>query len=494
MTASPAAAGASDPGIACETIAGSIRSSAPGVFGAISPGVFAASVRLLDAACVLAGLALLWSYALDNLALRPHLHLASLIGGVLILAGLARGGYAVRTLREAWMQARVLAGALAVGLAGAGGGLYVLQDGNPYAHHWLWAWFAATALLLAIWRLALYAIIHAADRAGVLRRRIVVAGAPDLAGRFAAQAMSAPADWRLVGLYDDDDGAGSMAAARCARRADPLVELCRRQRAEAVVLAVPLTQPQRIAGLKRRLAALAVDVYLPADVASPGADHYGLADVADGPALWLQRRPLNEWQAVQKRVFDLVLASLMLVALSPLMAAIAIAIRLTSPGPVLFRQPRIGLNNQMLEVLKFRSMYDNCADLLADAQTTRGDPRVTPVGRWLRRLSLDELPQLFNVLGGSMSLVGPRPHAPNTKAAGLLFHDVVAEYPLRHRVKPGITGWAQVNGWRGETRTVEQIERRVVHDLYYIENWSLLLDAKIVLKTALGGFSGPKAY
>jgi lipopolysaccharide/colanic/teichoic acid biosynthesis glycosyltransferase len=145
-------------------------------------------------------------------------------------------------------------------------------------------------------------------------------------------------------------------------------------------------------------------------------------------------------------------------------------------------------------MMKFRSMYHHHADLLADRQTTRHDPRVTPVGRWLRRLSLDELPQLFNVLDGSMSLVGPRPHAPNTKADGKLFPDVVAGYARRHRVKPGITGWAQVNGWRGETRTVTQIEERVRCDLYYIDNWSLALDAKILWRTALGGFYGPAAY
>jgi Undecaprenyl-phosphate glucose phosphotransferase len=499
MTGARAAAGAADQHIASDTVASAIRSAADGRSGSISPAVLAGAVRLLDAACVLAGLALLWSYAMDNLALRPHLHLASLIGAVLILAGLARGGYTPRALREGALQLRVVMGSLILGLSGAIGGLLVLQDGNPFTHRWLWAWFAATAALLTVWRFGLHAIFRIADRAGVLRRRIAVVGTPDLAGRFVAQAIAAHADWHVIGLYDDDDGGGpnaTKAGAGCADRlrADTLVERCRQARAEAIVLAVPLTEPERIAGLKRRLAALAVDLYLLADFGFVGTDHLGFADAADGAALLLQRRPLSDWEAIQKRVFDLVLASALVVALSPLMAAIAVAVRLTSPGPVLFRQPRIGLNHRMVEVLKFRSMYDNCADLLADAQTTLGDPRVTPIGRWLRRFSLDELPQLFNVLGGSMSLVGPRPHAPNTKAAGLLFPDVVAEYALRHRVKPGITGWAQVNGWRGETRTIKQIEGRVVHDLYYIENWSLLLDAKIVLKTALGGFSGPKAY
>jgi len=169
-------------------------------------------------------------------------------------------------------------------------------------------------------------------------------------------------------------------------------------------------------------------------------------------------------------------------------------IKLDSPGPVLFRQPRLGFNNVMFTVYKFRTMQHGAADLLADKQTTRGDPRITRVGRILRKLSLDELPQLFNVLGGSMSLVGPRPHAPNTKAGDTLFHDAVAEYALRHRVKPGITGWAQVSGWRGETKTLEQIEQRVACDLYYIDNWSLKFDIRIIFLTLVREINSSTAF
>ncbi len=158
--------------------------------------------------------------------------------------------------------------------------------------------------------------------------------------------------------------------------------------------------------------------------------------------------------------------------LSPVLLVTALLIKLDSPGPVLFRQPRMGFNNRLFLCYKFRSMRQDAQDLLADKQTTRDDPRVTRVGRVIRKLSIDELPQLLNVLNGTMSLVGPRPHAPNTKAANKLFTDVVQQYAVRHRVKPGITGWAQVNGWRGETATVDQIQKRVACDLYYIENWS----------------------
>jgi len=148
----------------------------------------------------------------------------------------------------------------------------------------------------------------------------------------------------------------------------------------------------------------------------------------------------------------------------------------------------------MFSIFKFRTMHVGMTDLLADRQTTRGDPRITRVGRWLRKYSVDELPQLFNVMLGNMSLVGPRPHAPNTKAANKLFADVVGQYAVRHRVKPGITGWAQVNGWRGETRTEEQLRQRVRYDLDYIQAWSLGLDVKILVLTVLREIRSTSAF
>jgi lipopolysaccharide/colanic/teichoic acid biosynthesis glycosyltransferase len=186
---------------------------------------------------------------------------------------------------------------------------------------------------------------------------------------------------------------------------------------------------------------------------------------------------------VQKRTFDLLFGCLFLVLLAPAMAAIALAIRIDSPGPVLFRQRRLGFNNNVITVFKFRSMRHELSDPLANRLTERNDPRITRLGRMLRRFSLDELPQIFNVLNGTMSLVGPRPHALNAKAANRYYADVVAEYSRRHVVKPGITGWAQVSGWRGETRTEEQIRQRVAHDLHYIENWSIGFDFRILWLT-----------
>ena len=170
------------------------------------------------------------------------------------------------------------------------------------------------------------------------------------------------------------------------------------------------------------------------------------------------------------------------------------AIKLESPVPVLLRQPRMGFNNRLFLCYKFRSMHTKMTDLLADQQTTKNDPRITRVGRIIRKFSIDELPQLLNVLNGTMSLVGPRPHAPNTKAADKLFSEVVGQYAVRHRVRPGITGWAQVNGWRGETTTVDQIEQRVACDLFYIENWSVKFDLEIMLMTVLREIRSKNAF
>jgi exopolysaccharide biosynthesis polyprenyl glycosylphosphotransferase len=197
-------------------------------------------------------------------------------------------------------------------------------------------------------------------------------------------------------------------------------------------------------------------------------------------------KPIQDWDVVLKWIFDRVVGTLALIALSPVLLATAIAVKLDSKGPVFFRQKRYGFNNELVEVFKFRSMYTDMGDATASKLVTKGDPRVTRVGRFIRKTSLDELPQLFNVVfKGNLSLVGPRPHAAHAKAADKLYDDVVDGYFARHKVKPGITGWAQINGWRGETDTPEKIQRRVEHDLYYIENWSILFDLYILAKTPI---------
>ena len=219
-----------------------------------------------------------------------------------------------------------------------------------------------------------------------------------------------------------------------------------------------------------------------------------LSRIGDLPVIELQRRPLGGRALTAKRAEDLVVGSLMLLMLLPVMAAIAVAIRLDTKGPILFRQPRVGLNGNVFEMFKFRSMHHHAVDHGAVRQTQRGDPRVTRVGAILRRHSLDELPQILNVLRGTMSIVGPRPHALAMTAQGMALEEAAKDYPARFRMKPGITGWAQTNGWRGNVDTVEKLVRRVEHDLFYIEHWSLGLDLLILRKTVSCVFSDDTAY
>ncbi|MGI9479146.1 MAG: exopolysaccharide biosynthesis polyprenyl glycosylphosphotransferase, partial [Hyphomicrobiaceae bacterium] len=205
-------------------------------------------------------------------------------------------------------------------------------------------------------------------------------------------------------------------------------------------------------------------------------------------------RPLSDADRMIKNVEDRILGLAILLMAAPVMALVALAVRLESKGPILFRQKRLGFNNELIEVFKFRSMYTDMSDAAAAQLVTKDDPRVTRVGRIIRKASLDELPQLFNVLRGEMSIVGPRPHAMQAKAGDDLYHDAVRSYFARHKMKPGITGWAQVNGWRGETDTLEKIEQRVAHDMHYINNWSVLLDLYIVALTPFSLIGGKNAY
>ncbi len=216
--------------------------------------------------------------------------------------------------------------------------------------------------------------------------------------------------------------------------------------------------------------------------------------VGNLPVLEVVDRPRENWRALFKWTEDKLLAAVLLVAVGPLMAVLAILIKLDSDGPILFVQSRFGFNNEVIRVLKFRTMRVDRSDPSGAERTVRDDPRVTRVGRILRWLSLDELPQLINVLRDDMSLVGPRPHAVKMKVGEQLYAEAVEQYLHRHRVKPGITGWAQINGLRGEVATLEKARARVAHDLYYIEHWSLWLDLKILAKTVGIVASGKGAW
>jgi Undecaprenyl-phosphate glucose phosphotransferase len=274
--------------------------------------------------------------------------------------------------------------------------------------------------------------------------------------------------------------------------ADDLPSYIRDNDVDDVIISLPWSEDEAIAALINKLRELPVNAYLASDLIGlrlsvrPAPDHFDKL-----PLVEVMGRPLAGWGGIQKTVTDYGLGILLTIMLLPLMMLIVIAIRLESKGPAVFRQQRYGFVNRIFEIYKFRTMQYIETSETKIVQATRDDPRVTNIGRLLRRLSLDELPQLFNVLNGTMSLVGPRPHAVEHNEE---YSRLIRGYFARHRVKPGMTGWAQVNGFRGETKSLEDMKARIQHDIYYVENWSLFFDLKILVMTFVICLTGRNAY
>jgi Undecaprenyl-phosphate glucose phosphotransferase len=381
---------------------------------------------------------------------------------------------------------------LLVAWAAVTGGLWaatmILPSGTgEAAQRWLPYWFAGMVLASAF-RLIANVQLRAWQRAGRLGMRVAVVGAGGVAQRLLGMLdPSNPAGPHVVGIYDDN-AAGLPAFClghRLRGTPDDLIREAHELNVEAVLVTQSTPVDDRFVETLNKLSVLPVDIHVcPADFGLRFRD-IRLARVGDVTVLNVLNQPLRQWHWIAKFLEDRLLGLLIVLLIAPLLIAIALLIKLDSPGPVFFRQRRFGYNNRLFEVLKFRTMYHHQRDEKGEQLTRRNDARITPVGRFLRKTSLDELPQFFNVLRGNMSIVGPRPHATAAKAGDVLYQDAVRYYSARHRMKPGITGWAQVNGWRGETETIEQIRQRVEYDLQYIENWSILFDLEIIFRTVL---------
>ncbi len=362
---------------------------------------------------------------------------------------------------------------------------------------WFGIWFGYGFVGLFATRMLLHHQITRWQHAGRLARNVAIVGTGPHGKRLLDHMGRHRSDGEnIVGIFtdliQDADSATSVAGHPVLGGVEDLVECARRGMLDQVIIALPCSAEQRILDLMKTLRSLPIDVRLCPDMISFHLPDRTVSHVVGVPMLNVFEKPLTGWGLILKGMEDRLLAGLILFLISPLLLVIAFAIKLDSRGPILFRQKRYGFNNEVIEVLKFRSMYtDRCSIDSHVPQATKEDPRVTRVGRFIRRTSLDELPQFLNVLTGNMSIVGPRPHAVahNEQYAG-----VIDQYLARHRVKPGITGWAQVNGLRGETETLEKMEQRVRYDLYYIDNWSLLFDLRIIFRTLFVGFSDPNAY
>lgn len=358
-------------------------------------------------------------------------------------------------------------------------------------------WFAFSLFMFGVERLFLLAIFARLVKRGHFLQSAVIVGGTENGVRL-AEYLRQNQDIRsgLLGFIDDRIGRmpPTLAGLPVLGDSSQLERMIREERVTQVLVALPWSAESRIGQVVRALRRLPVNVLLVPDMVAFRHAHNRITEVGGLPMFNVSEVPLAGWSPFIKRLSDLLLAGMATVALLPVMLLLALAIKLDSPGPVLFRQKRYGYNNRLIEVFKFRSMYHHRRDANAERQTTRNDDRVTRVGRFIRKTSLDELPQLLNVLLGSMSMVGPRPHATATKAAGVLFEEAVEQYSARHRVKPGITGWAQVNGYRGETDTLDKIEKRVEYDLEYIENWSVWFDLYILFRTLPALILAKEAY
>ncbi len=467
----------------------------------ISPIVLAGIVRMAEfVMIVMVGLAIFATYIrpVDGLFLQ-YLAAVVAIASLSTLAFQTADIYQVHAFRGHEKQYMRLASAWSVVFLIAIGASFFIKAGEMYSRVWLGSFYVGGLAALIFGRRMLFFAVRKWTREGRLTRRTVIVGGGEPGERVIAELRKQKdTGIEIIGWFDDrtgDRGGTDCAGEQKLGNVDDLVEFGRRTRVDLVIFSLPISAENRILQMLKKLWVLPLDIRLAAHTNKLQFRPRSYSYIGKVPVIDVFDRPIADWDVVMKWLFDKTIGTILLIAALPLLALVALAIKLDSRGPVLFKQKRYGFNNDLVEVYKFRSMYTDMADAGASKLVTKDDPRVTRVGRIIRKASLDELPQLFNVVfNGNLSLVGPRPHAVNAKAEARLYAEAVDGYFARHRVKPGITGWAQINGWRGETDTHDKIQNRVEHDLYYIENWSVLLDLYILARTPFALLKTENAY
>ena len=464
-----------------------------------SAGFLAGLVLFCDVVAIL--LCGVLGYVLSPLAvthtLIQHLAAVSLFGAFTILALKSTGMYHFAAIVAPSRQAlRISALLLLIFLifTAAAAAFDV-----PLSPLWRWAlvWIVCTIVVIVVFRALIAGFVRSLARKGKLGRRILIYGATDQAKKLIERIEQLAEPWNyIIGVFDDRVSrvGNSFGRYPVMGNLDDLIAWGREHALDEVLVALPWSAQSRVLEVTRLLAVLPANVRLCPEMLHDEILH-GRASHHFGLPMWNAfEKPLEGWDAIGKRVFDIVFSGLVLLAALPLFVVLAVLIKLESRGPVLFMQRRYGFNNEVIEVYKFRSMKQEFADPDAKKLTERDDPRVTRLGKFMRRTSLDELPQMLNVLRGEMSVVGPRPHALRTTAGGKMCEDVVDRYSRRHRVRPGLTGWAQVNGYRGTMQDEEHLQKRIEHDLYYINNWSPWLDFKILAMTLWIVIGGRNSY
>ncbi|CAB3779777.1 UDP-glucose:undecaprenyl-phosphate glucose-1-phosphate transferase [Paraburkholderia ultramafica] len=378
---------------------------------------------------------------------------------------------------------------------------FSLHRADNLSRLWLVYWAIATIALLIVTKMVVYSILRGLRREGFNQRAVaIVGGAPY--GRFLIEQMRSRPEAGFspvvvfdedstINPYEDPDAGDAIDGVPVERDYQRMIQLVRQRAIRELWLALPISKEKAIHRFVMDLRNDFVNIRFIPDVRSLTLFNQPMVELLGVPAINLAASPITDLRVLPKRVFDRLFALAALTALAPLMLVIAALVKLSSPGPVFFRQKRKGIDGNQFEIYKFRSMKMHKEEAGKITQATRRDPRITAVGAFLRRTSLDELPQFINVLRGEMSVVGPRPHALEHDD---IYKDLVKGYMHRYRIKPGITGWAQINGYRGETDRIEKMMGRVKLDLYYMQHWTFWLDIKIVVLTLWKGFAGSNAY
>ena len=371
---------------------------------------------------------------------------------------------------------------------------FVTKTSEQFSRVVLVAWLIATPVLLISARFILRQIFSRLRKMGVNNRTVAIVGMTRNGLNFAKDLESKPEfGYKVAGFYDDRDDRVHKDVLNHYQNLgdfDDMIKSARNGEWDQIYIALPVEARKRMLRLLDQLSDSATPVRLLPDFFTTNLLKSKFIEIADNPVLCIYDSPFSADHAFIKRVEDLLVGGIILTLISPILVAIAIAVKATSKGPILFKQTRYGQKGEKIRVWKFRSMTV-CEDGDTVTQATRGDSRYTKIGEFLRRTSLDELPQFFNVLQGTMSIVGPRPHA---VAHNEQYRQIIPGYMLRHLVKPGITGWAQINGWRGETNTIHKMRKRIEFDLEYMREWSLWLDMKIIFLTIFRGFNDKNAY
>ena len=372
--------------------------------------------------------------------------------------------------------------------------IFTAKTSERYSRFVLISWLFLTPVLLVSSRYILRSLQATFKRVGINNRTIAIAGITEQGLRFAQTLEKQPdSGFQIAGFYHLDDTVPPSALPNtyaCLGDTASMLEAARSGEWSQIYLALPTEQSSKTRRILQELADTITPIRLMPDNFTKSLLNSRYMEIADTPVICVYDAPLSLRKVLIKRLEDIILGFLILLLVSPLMLAIAMAIKLTSKGPILFKQTRHGLRGEKFQVLKFRTM-SVCENGCHIKQATRNDRRITRVGAFLRKTSLDELPQFINVLQGHMSIVGPRPHA---VAHNEEYRQLIPGYMLRHLMKPGITGWAQVNGWRGETDTLFKMQKRVELDMEYIRGWSFGLDMKIILVTAFKTLSDKNAY